>query len=249
VNIEPFFQSSRWLSKDGGPRYTQLKRRIQEGVDEGVLTTEAPLPPERTLAEMTGLSRVTVRKAVQELVRSGLVVQRQGSGNFIRGSVPHSEHDRIFALSVFDNTAQQRFSDRPQWLARGIFVPKGDEYRTLDLSPGDQVARMTCLRGSGAKPSVLECSSVPLDLLPDPLEVEDSVLGVLARRDVQPASVTNKIRATALTAKEAELLVACTGEVGLCLERTTFSQCGRAIEFARLLYRGEAVASVSEYYS
>lgn len=57
-----------WLLSDGGPRYLQLRQRISQGVDEGVLKVAVSLPPEREVATLTDLSRVTVRKAIQSLV-------------------------------------------------------------------------------------------------------------------------------------------------------------------------------------
>jgi GntR family transcriptional regulator len=52
-------------------------------VAEGRLKPGDSLPPERDMASMTGLSRVTVRKAVQALVADGVLVQRRGSGTFV----------------------------------------------------------------------------------------------------------------------------------------------------------------------
>ncbi len=61
-----------------------LRRRLEEGIEDRHSRADAPLPPEREIAEITDLSRVTVRKAIQELVREGLIEQRQGSGSFVR---------------------------------------------------------------------------------------------------------------------------------------------------------------------
>ena len=83
MNISEFLQPDLWLSPAQGPRYLQLRRRIEEGIAEGHLPPHSPLPPERELASLTGLSRVTVRKATQAMVEDGLITQRQGSGSFV----------------------------------------------------------------------------------------------------------------------------------------------------------------------
>src|ERR1700754_3319746 len=72
----------------GGPLYIKLQRLIENAVREGMLQPGDALPPERELAAMADISRVTVRKAVQGLVSDGLLVQRHGSGTFV---APRSE--------------------------------------------------------------------------------------------------------------------------------------------------------------
>ncbi|MCG6885270.1 MAG: GntR family transcriptional regulator, partial [Silicimonas sp.] len=91
MNAVEFLRPDGWLSEGGGPRYVQLRRRLEEGITTGLLAPNSSLPPERELADITDTSRVTVRKAIQELVRDGLIEQRQGSGTFIREPVARFE--------------------------------------------------------------------------------------------------------------------------------------------------------------
>ena len=72
---------------DQGPLYLQLSRRIQEAISSGQLNPGDSLPPERELASRCGLSRVTIRKAIAELVISGQLIQRRGSGTFVAPKV------------------------------------------------------------------------------------------------------------------------------------------------------------------
>ena len=78
MSIAEFLRADLWLTPESGPRYVQLRRRLQEGIDTGVLAPNSSLPSERELVEITELSRVTVRKAIQELVQEGIIEQRQG---------------------------------------------------------------------------------------------------------------------------------------------------------------------------
>ena len=68
MNVAEFLNPDAWLLSDRGPRYLQLRQRISQGVDEGVLKVGVSLPTEREVATLTDLSRVTVRKAIQSLV-------------------------------------------------------------------------------------------------------------------------------------------------------------------------------------
>ena len=83
MNIQEVFNPSSWLSPSGGPRYVQLRRRMQQAIESGQIAPGTPLPPEREIAIMTTLSRVTVRNAVLPLVEEGLIVQRRGSGSIV----------------------------------------------------------------------------------------------------------------------------------------------------------------------
>ena len=69
------------------PLYQQLQRALREAIDRRILESNDALPPERDLAEEFGVSRITVRKAIDGLVSEGLLVRRQGSGTFVRGRV------------------------------------------------------------------------------------------------------------------------------------------------------------------
>src|SRR5690606_4784682 len=77
------FNAEPIVLPQGGPLYLQLKRWIENAVASGVIKPGDALPSERDLALKADVSRVTVRKAVQHLVRDGLLVQRHGSGTFV----------------------------------------------------------------------------------------------------------------------------------------------------------------------
>ena len=63
-----------------------MQRALREAIDRRILGADDALPPERDLAGEFGVSRITVRKAIDGLVEEGLLVRRQGSGTFVRGA-------------------------------------------------------------------------------------------------------------------------------------------------------------------
>ena len=65
---------------DNRPLYQQLERALRAAIEGGQLAPDDALPPERDLATDFGVSRITVRKAIDGLVQEGLLVRRQGSG-------------------------------------------------------------------------------------------------------------------------------------------------------------------------
>ena len=71
--LEELFTPQNWPADLAGPRYIQLKQRIARAIKNHNLPPGTAFPPERVLAEMSGLSRVTIRKAFAPLVEAGLI--------------------------------------------------------------------------------------------------------------------------------------------------------------------------------
>src|SRR5690606_36647664 len=82
---------ARRVSKNSPiPLYYQLKEILQEMIDNEELKPGDALPSERELCEILGISRMTVRKAVMDLVNEGIVYREQGKGTFV--AKPKSKH-------------------------------------------------------------------------------------------------------------------------------------------------------------
>lgn len=246
MSAAEFLRPGGWLSEDGGPRYVQLRRRLKEAIDVGMLPPGAPLPPERELAGITDLSRVTVRKAIRDLAREGLVERRQGSGTFVRQPVARMAQSLSRLTSFTEQMAQRGLDATSRWLERGVFAPTQAEAAALGLGAGDEVARIGRLRMAGGRPMALERASLPLDILPNPLAVKTSLYAVLAELGTRPVRAVQKISAVNIDAPEARLLGVAEGAAGLSIERTSCLESGRVAEFTRSLYRGDAYDFVAE---
>ena len=112
MTVAEFLHPEGWLKQTAGPRYVQLRRRLEQGIEDGILAPNSSLPPEREIADLTDLSRVTVRKAIQELVREGSIEQRQGSGSFVREPVPRVEQS-LSQLTSFTEDMYRRGMEPP----------------------------------------------------------------------------------------------------------------------------------------
>ncbi|MEL6465605.1 MAG: GntR family transcriptional regulator [Pseudomonadota bacterium] len=246
MSVVEFLRPEGWLGESGGPRYVQLRHRLEAGIETGVLPPNSSLPPEREIAEITALSRVTVRKAIQELVREGLIEQRQGSGSFIREPMNRIEQSLSHLTSFTEDMAQRGKDTTSRWLERGLFVPTTAEMVALDLPEGAEVARIYRLREAGGHPMALERAALPLDILPNPLAVTTSLYEVLEKSGRRPIRAIQKISAINLEAREAELLSVAEGAAGLSIERTSYLASGRVAELTRSLYRGDAYDFVAE---
>ncbi|MFG5381315.1 GntR family transcriptional regulator [Yoonia sp. R2-816] len=246
MSVVEFLKPEGWLGENGGPRYVQLRQRLETGIKSGVLPPNSSLPPEREIAEITDLSRVTVRKAIQELVREGLIEQRQGSGSFIREATKRVEQSLRHLTSFTEDMASRGLDTTSQWLERGVFLATPAEVKVLGLLDGAEVARIYRLREAGGQPMALERATLPLEILPNPLEVKTSLYDVLDRLGHRPVNAVQKISAINLKTREADLLDVPEGAAGLSIERTSYLASGRVAELTRSLYRGDAYDFVAE---
>ena len=246
MSIAVFLKPEHWLKPDAGPRYAQLRRRLQDAISEGILAPNASLPPEREIAEITGLSRVTVRNAMQALVDKGVIIQRQGSGSFVAEKAARVEQSLLKLTSFTEDMAARGMETKSVWLERGIARASAREVEVLGLEPGESVARLYRQRAADGRPLALERATLPVALLPNPLEVETSLYKVLARDGHRPVRAVQRFTALNLGAEAAELLDVPPGAAALSIERTSFLDSGQAAEFTQSIYRGDAYDFVAE---
>jgi GntR family transcriptional regulator len=241
----PLF-SAEHFAAGGGPRYLRLTRRIAEAIDAGDLKPGAVLPAERELAALTGLSRVTVRKAVQALVASGKLVQRRGSGTYVAARVERLEQALSLLTSFSEDMARRGKRVRSVWLNRALHAPSPEETMALGLGAQDRVARLERVREADGVPLAIERAALPASMLPDPMAVDASLYAVLAERGLRPERAVQRISAVNLGEAEARLLEVPAGAAGLRIERISYLPSGRVVEFTRSLYRGDAYDFAAE---
>lgn len=246
MNMREFLNPDAWMEKGLGPRYVQLGRRLQDGIVSGLLEPGRPLPPEREIAQITDLSRVTVRKAIQTLVERGSIVQKQGSGSFVAPKTPRMDQSLSRLTSFSEDMERRGMKAESIWLERGVFMPSPDDVMSLGLEPEDSVSRLSRLRLADGRPLAIERASLPTSLLPDPLAVETSLYDRLHQSGHRPVRAIQKISAIVMEGRDAELLKVEAGVPGLRIERMSFLASGRKVEVTRSVYRGDAYNFVAE---
>ncbi len=223
-----------------GPLYLQLQRHISAALAAGELAPGDCLPAERDMAQMTGLSRVTVRKAIQELVATGQLVQRRGSGTYVAQKVERLEQALSLLTSFTEDMARRGRSVETRWISRRIDAPAPEEVMALGLGAGDRVTRLERVRCSDGVPLAIERAALSTSLLPDPDAVQSSLYAELQTRGLRPTRAVQRISATSIDARDAALLGVTLGAPGLKIERISYLPSGQVVEFTRSLYRGDA---------
>src|SRR3954470_3981825 len=145
------------------PLYQQLQRAIREAIEKRVLAPADALPAERQIASELAVSRITVRKAIDGLVEEGLLVRRQGSGNFVASRI-----EKNFAkLTSFSEDMRARGrTPKSVWLKRAEGTVTPEEALRLRLSPGAGVYRFDRIRYADDMPMCLEYATIAASALP-----------------------------------------------------------------------------------
>ncbi len=228
------------------PLYLQLQRALSEAIDKRLIAPDDALPAERELATELAVSRMTVRKALDGLVQQGLLVRRQGSGNFVSTRV-----EKNFAkLTSFSEDMRARGrTPRSVWLRRSEGTVTPEEALTLRLSPGTPVYRFHRIRLADDVPMALEYATVVASALKSIEAVDSSLYEALEQNGHRPVRALQRLRAVLLTPEQAELLKAAPRDAGLLVERVGFLQDGRAIEYSQSYYCGNTYDFVAELSS
>ncbi|MDE2306608.1 MAG: GntR family transcriptional regulator [Gammaproteobacteria bacterium] len=225
------------------PLYLQLQRALREAIEQRLIAPEDALPAERELAADLAVSRMTVRKALDGLVEEGLLVRRQGSGNFVSTRV-----EKNFAkLTSFSEDMRARGRmPRSVWLKRSAGTVSPEEALTLRLSPGTPIYRFHRIRFADDAPMALEYATVLASALPSVDAVDSSLYEALERTGHRPVRALQRLRAVLLSDEQAELLEASAGDAGLLVERVGFLQDGTAVEYSQSYYCGDTYDFVAE---
>lgn len=223
-----------------GPLYAVLQGRIEAAIREGRLKPGDSLPAEREIAARTGLSRVTVRRAIADLVRQGLLVQRRGSGTYVAPQLRKMEQALSLLTSFTEDMARRGATVESVILSRGLNAPTPEEVMALGLGHGERVARLERVRTSDGLPLAVERASLPEEILPDPDAVGASLYAYLDGHGLRPVRAVQRISATNLSARDATLLDVAPGTAGLRIERVSYLPNGMVVEFTRSIYRGDA---------
>lgn len=225
------------------PLYLQLARYLARLVRDGSFKADEALPSERSLSETLGLSRVTARKAIDQLVEQGLIVRRHGSGNYI---APQLEQPLSRLTSFSEELRQRGFVPSSRWLKRSCTAATPDEQLSLGLSPGARVARLERLRLADGTVMAYEVSVLPEPALPEPTSVDGSLYERLGELGRAPARALQHLRAMNATARQADLLGVPPGQALLHITRVGYLDNGAPVELTHSYCRSELYGFVIE---
>lgn len=217
------------------PYYRRLMIAIEAAIAGGRLRQGQALPGERGLAQALGLSRVTVRKALDGLAAGGLVTRRHGA----RTEVTRVEKKLSSLTSFSEDMIARGLAPGCRWISRSLARPTPAEAVALGLAEGAQVWRLARVRTGDGLPIAREVSTVPAALLASADLIDGSLYRSLAARDTAPVRAVQRLRAALPDASDRRDLGCAPDTPILEIERRCFAASGAIVEFCRSRYRAD----------
>jgi DNA-binding GntR family transcriptional regulator len=217
------------------PLHQQISDALRAAIASGHLSPGARVENEIDLAARLGLSRPTVRRAMEDLVHSGLVTRRRGSGTVVS---PSQVRRQLKLTSLFDDLEAEGRRPTTTVLEFSIAVGTAETTGILGLEPKSGVLTIRRLRFAGGEPLAILTNELPADIAPDYSALGTSGLyASLREKGITIAGATQRIGARIATPGEAELLGERPGAALLTLDRVAYSDSGRIIEHGHHAYR------------
>src|SRR3954451_2520963 len=218
------------------PLYFQVAEQLQRAIADGVLVPGDRIANEIALADELGLSRPTMRQAIQTLVDRGLLVRKRGGRT---QAVQSQIRSPVELTSLNDDLV--RAGQSPTTRVLSLELVEADEHSSseLQLRAGTAVWRLERLRLVGDQPLAVMANTLPADIV-DLAAVDLSTTGLyeyLRRSGLHMRVAHQRIGAIRADARTAKLLTGRKGDPLLTMNRTAFDDSGRAVEFGAHVYR------------
>jgi len=224
------------------PLYHQLKQWLIRQIEEGNLDPGSQIPSETTLCSMLGMSRTTVREALNQLVSEGWLYRVRGIGTFVRDS--QVEPSMAQKLTSFAEDMQEKHIPyASELLSSEVLSASLSLAARLQISPGAEVIHLERLGSVRGEPLVLADTYLPKELCPNITECDlanqslynllERMYGLVvvkARRTLQPGLAN---------AYEAEKLGIVPGAPIHIMKSISYLSSGRPVEYSKLRFRGD----------
>ncbi len=223
------------------PRYYQLREIIREKIISGQWSEGDAIPSERELGEQYGLSRMTVRQSLMELVKEGFLYREQGRGTFVARPKITQQLSKLTGFTEDMQARAQRSTTKvlkqEMWAADESIAEK------LRIKPGQLLFKVQRLRLANEEPLALETALIFFigceRLLEEDLERTSLYYLLENKYGVPPLEAEQELEASLAREDEARLLQVKVGGPVLLIRRTTYTERNQPFEYATSVYRGD----------
>lgn len=218
------------------PLYFQVASQLEAAIDSGALPPGARLDNEVSLAERLGLSRPTIRQAIQSLVDKGMVVRKRGVGTQV---VLNRVKRPLELSSLYDDLAEIDQEPTTSVLINEVVPASAGIAGPLGVPEDTEVSRLVRVRYARGEPIARLENYLPGAVArPTTAELESRGLYQLLRATgVRLHAAQQTIGARTATREESQLLDEPEGAPLLTMERCTYGPEGRAVEYGSHVYR------------
>lgn len=228
------------------PRYLQIKNEILEKIQTGVLQPDDRIPSEHKLAKQYSVSRLTVQRAIRELVSEGLLRRAQGSGTFVTNFT--HRFSLVEVRDVVDEIARLGGTPSTEVLLQRRVVPTPEIDELLELEQGTEVFHVALLQSMDGEPVAHEERFAIVDVYPDFLDqdfTKRSVFNYLAARSTL-GEIENIVSAVLVERRLAGLLEIERNEPCIRVQRRNWYR-NRCVTLTRITYAGTRQVLGSRY--
>jgi GntR family transcriptional regulator len=222
------------------PRYYQLKEIMREKISTGEWVPGGLIPSERELGEQYGISRMTARQAITELVNEGLFFREQGKGTFVSR---HKITQQLIHLTGFTEDIRAR-GQRPGTRVLAAHMQGADDETAerLRIKPGQPVFCLQRLRLADDEPLALETSQlyfIGCEKLLEEDFAQNSLYQLMENKyGILLIEAEQEIEAGLFDEEVAHMLKVPVNSAALFTRRITYTERDQPIEFAKAIYCG-----------
>jgi GntR family transcriptional regulator len=225
---------------EGVSLYIQIRETLREQIRQGELKPGQKLPSEDELAAQFGVSRMTARQGISDLIDEGLLYRRRGIGTFVAQFHVERDHNRL--TSFFDAAKAEDFDFEFRLLCREVVPARLMIAKALVLQEGEPAIRIQTLRLANGVPVTMHDEYVPYKLCPALLQ-EDlscrSAWQVMETYGYKVKHAMQVVEAKPADAEIAKLLEMEEGAPILYKQRTILAEDGTPLEFTLCYNRGD----------
>ncbi len=226
------------------PLYYQLKQIIRTEIERGTYQSGDRLPAESELIQKYGISRITVRQALDELEAEGLVIRRHGKGTYV--AEKRIEQDLVRLTDFVEDMEVAGLAPSSRVLAMAHELASQEVAEALALSKNEEVVRVDRLRLANERPIAYDTTWLPLRfglLVSETALASETIYHILETRyGILVESGTFQITAATATSEQARLLTLASGTGLLLIRRISYTTGNIPVYVQERYYRPDRVS-------
>lgn len=231
------------------PLYVQLEEIIREKIESGEWKPHLPILSENELSKNYGMSRMTARSVITQLVREGLLYRVPGKGTFV--SDPKITTNPLSYMGIREQLEKMGYEITTKLVKAEKATVSDKIANVLELNHGSEVFVIERVRYIKGEPLSLHMSYIPFDIGESILtqDFEGEQLCVILERDydLKRGKVIETLESSVANQTEAKLLSVKQGYPLLLLQNTIYSPAGRPFEYSKVLFRGDKIKLKFEF--